>query len=118
VRLRRWICWLSLVIIVSGAPARQAEAAADCARTMAELDDDQRIEEVDGGVGDDSLEATRADAPVDSWAEAALGFPTLGPLLGLLTLGEPGWDRLAASVVLRLPARSGRRQAWLGCFLF
>lgn len=114
----RWICWLSLVVIVSAAPARQVEAAGDLARTMAERDEDHRVEEIDGGVGDDSLEATRADAPAASWAEVPLEPLGFNAPSGGISIPGPGRSRLVAPIVWQIPTRSSRRQAWLGCFLF
>lgn len=117
-RRRHRLGWFVLVLIFSGTPARQAEAASDLARTMAELDeDDRRIEEADGGVGDDSLEATRADDPGQ---EPVAGLPVLDGGSGLPMrepARPPGGLRSTPSAHPRWPTRSGRRQAWLGRFL-
>jgi len=113
---------LSLVAILSATPSRQAEAADDFARSMAELGEGNRVEEVDGGVGDDSLEALRIDA---NEARASLAITPessdfkawLGPILPD-SVSEPDRSRLGVAVISRLSARSSRRQAWLQRFLF
>ena len=68
-RSRRGMIGLALLLVLLGTPARQAEAAADLARTASESGQDDRVEEVDGGVGDDQLEAPRGDSSI---ATAAL----------------------------------------------
>ena len=66
--MRRVIFVLSLFAALTGTPLRQAEAFSDLARSLSELGGaDADLEEVDGGVGDDSGEAIRAidvQAPV------------------------------------------------------
>lgn len=57
---------LALVLIVLGTPARQVEAASDLARTVAEINEPGRCEEIDGGVGDDQLEAPRPTADAEN----------------------------------------------------
>jgi hypothetical protein len=48
---------LCLIAAMAGTPLRQAEAAGDLARSLAELDDGAVLEEIDGLVGDDAGEA-------------------------------------------------------------
>ncbi len=109
---------ISLVAILSGSLSRQAEAAGDFARTLAELGEGDRVEEVDGGVGDDPLEALKADA-AGSVALVAVA-PELSGLDAWLSVPplEPGPRWTSPRVISRLSARSGRRQAWLQRFLF
>jgi hypothetical protein len=52
--MRRWAFLLSLLAALTGTPLRQAEAASDLARSLAELFQAAGIESPDGGVGDDS----------------------------------------------------------------
>ena len=52
--MRRWAFLLSLLAALSGTPLRQAEAASDLARSLAELLPAADLESPDGGVGDDS----------------------------------------------------------------
>ncbi len=109
---------ISLVAILSGSLSRQAEAASDLARTLAELGGDDRVEEVDGGVGDDSLEALEADlagsgalaaiAPEPSGLDAWSGVPP----------SEPGRGWTNPPIISRLSTQSSRRQATLQRFLF
>ena len=116
-------CWLALVLILSGTPARQLEAASDLTRAMAGAADEEHIAEVDGGVGDDSLEATVSSHTLGDELARSVAFP-LASFLGLdLARGEP---TLAEAGLVAFPARApesgwggaARRQAWLGCFLF
>ena len=52
--MRRWAFLFSLLAALLGTPLRQAEAASDLARSLAELLQAADIESLDGGVGDDS----------------------------------------------------------------
>ena len=79
--------WLTLIAILAGTPARQVEAASDLARSLVDSDktaDD--LTELDGGVGDDTLEAVTvgvengsagSDLTTDpsSLTELAVGWP-------------------------------------------
>ena len=56
--MRRLTALLCLMLSLVGTPLRLAEAADDFARSLAELADAVRIEEVDGGVGDEAELAT------------------------------------------------------------
>ncbi len=112
--------WLSLVAILTGTPARQVEAAADLARSMgAALDDDASLGEIDGGVGDDSLEAVETHASGFDLA-LDLGSPA-HPLLDLFALiWLPTPDESAPTPLISAwpPDPSARRQAWLQRFRF
>ena len=120
--MRRWrpLYWFSLVVILSSTPAREAEAASDLARTIAEVDggDDRRVEEVDGGVGDDSLEATRADAPAQEAMPGHPGFEVVSVLPTRDFAPALERSRPVPAAPTHPPGRSGRRQAWLGRFRF
>ena len=52
--LMRILAWICLVATVSGPFLREAEGAEDLVRSLAELGCALLVEEVDGGVGDDS----------------------------------------------------------------
>ncbi|WP_165223353.1 hypothetical protein [Aquisphaera insulae] len=52
--MRRWAFLLSMLAALAGTPLRQAEAASDLARSLAELIQPADIEAPDGGVGDDA----------------------------------------------------------------
>ena len=109
---------LSLVAMLSATPARQVEAAADLARTMADAGEGSRCEEVDGGVGDDSLEATRGHLPAYTLAGVDLtgtGASRLIPLDRLFL--HQGWVP-AAPREPDPPIRGTARQARLGCFRY
>jgi hypothetical protein len=74
---------LSLIVALTGTPLRLMEAAGDLARSLEELgeegeDDGWDIEQADGGVGDDSGEALRADV-AHAPDLAATGDLTLSP---------------------------------------
>jgi hypothetical protein len=63
---RRLMLLVSLLAAMAATPLRQAEAASDMARGVAEGDEDHSVEPLDGGVGDDSDATIRADDPADS----------------------------------------------------
>jgi hypothetical protein len=52
---------LSLIAVLAGTPLRLAEAADDLARSLAETDNGVNLEQVDGGVGDDSGATIKPD---------------------------------------------------------
>jgi hypothetical protein len=113
----RLVFLLGLLAAVAGTPLRQAEAADDLARALAELGDGDRIEMVDGGVGDDSGDTIKADpshAPLllmiaDAPPAAPPGnaLPCPGPIL----LSRAGRNHPP-------PASPPQRLALLQCFLF
>ena len=119
VLMRRSWCWFALVLILSGAPARQVEAAADQARTMAEIGAGDRVEEEDGGVGDDSLEATIGNDPGAADLGQAVDAAPLPSILAHAPVGfAAGPVAMARLGGVEAPAQAGRRQARLGRFRF
>jgi hypothetical protein len=121
--MRYRIALLCLVAAISGTLFRQAEAAADLARTVAELADAGSAEEPDGGVGDEPESALPRGGA--TWAGAVV-HPEEGPALGDLIMSAlPGSTGTALTPIWRanpcvdrLPDRGSRRQAQLGPFLF
>ena len=112
---------LALLLVLSGTPARQAEAAADLARTYAETDQasPDPIDEMDGGVGDDQLEATRADAATDTQTGANLVAPTLGRLTDTIEFFAGRSGLTLRFALAPLPTISpALRCAWLQRFQF
>jgi hypothetical protein len=112
--VRRPMFLLSLIVVLAATPLRLAEAAADLARSLEETGDGWNIEEVDGGVGDDSGATIKADvahAP-DALATAETTLATLGwmavrPMIARFADGPPA----------RAPAGSSPRKcALLQCF--
>lgn len=107
---------IALIAALSGTPLRQAEAAHDLARTIAELDRGSLVEEADGGVGDDAHIALAVPVEPDRSPDARDG--------GLPPPADfaPPAPRLATVRPARgappPPDRSGRRQARLQRFLF
>lgn len=109
---------LSLIAVLSATPARQVEAAADLARTMAEVGEGSRCEEVDGGVGDDSLEATRGELPTDVMAELIPAWSGTAPrALPDCLIPNPSCSPVAPRDP-DPPPRGADRQARLCCFRF
>ena len=111
---------MCLIAALSGTLLRQAEAANDFARCVAEFEDDQNIETIDGGVGDD-LGSTILKARGPHTLQAMLpptmmdGFVTVN----LSTVLLPSlWHRNAPDRVTTLSAGSVRKHVWLACFLF
>lgn len=113
---------LALLVVLSGTPLRQAEAASDFARSAAEWLQAGSIEEPDGGVGDDSgVSVGTSDAPgqlADALRAAGsygLIAPTPPPALRGLTPAEAADYRAR---VARPQAPPGSRHAWLQVFRF
>ncbi len=111
---------ICLLALLAGTPLRQAEAASDYARWMAEQGQHGVLEAVDGGVGDDPevLLSNTHESRTDQEGMApffAAPFPAgfALPAVVSLTLSP----RLEAGSLTSLP-RPGRRNAWLQCFLF
>jgi hypothetical protein len=113
--VRRPMFLLSMIVVLAGTPLRLAEAAGDLARSMEETDDGWNIDEVDGGVGDDSGATIKADVAhaTDVMATAdetvaSPGWMVAGP--GPIARGEDGPPARAAA------GSSSRRCALLQCF--
>jgi hypothetical protein len=113
---------LCLIAALAGTPLRQAEAAGDLARSLAELDGGGVVEEIDGGVGDDAGEAIvrASDGPCSSQetnAPTPDDWPRITPAaVGSLSPRHPTGpgDRPTS----RTSVDSSRRHAWLHRFLF
>jgi hypothetical protein len=110
---------LCLIAALSGTPLRQAEAASDFARTHAELQGGQTIEEIDGGVGDDSG-ATIRSASVPCPAPALIPLMTADGLVAPFcpSLSPPLLDGRRTARPLLWLEPSSVRLAWLARFLF
>jgi hypothetical protein len=112
---------MCLIAALSGTPLRQAEAASDFARSLADRADDPCIETIDGGVGDDSgdtilnvrcdLDSSGAMIPV------AMADVFLSPRLATVSCPGDGHEP-PPDWVATLSAGSRREHAWLQCFLF
>ena len=117
--------WRALMLVVclvaaaAGTPLRQAEAAEDIARRVAESDaGESEIEVVDGGVGDDSGE-TVLDR--QAAAHALTDAMPPAPPYRLLSIAPPLPPVVATNrrdYGMTPPERSARRQARLQCFRF
>ena len=118
---RQSMLLLCLTAALSGTPLRQAEAASDLARSLAELGEGH-VEEIDGGVGDDvDVAVLKAGSDTQSLRvmiplTTAEGFLT--PLLSA-ALSLPGFShRRPSDRAPTLCSGTVRRHAWLQCFLF
>lgn len=60
--MRRSALLLAMLAALTGSPLRQAEAASDLSRLLADLSEAADFETPDGGVGDDSGVGTLADS--------------------------------------------------------
>ena len=112
---------LCLIAALSGTPLRQAEAADDFARTFGECGQGDALHTVDGGVGDDKeVSILKVGSDTQSLpatillATADINFASVVPASFLPKLG----DRRHADASGLLAVGSGRRFAWLQCFLF
>jgi hypothetical protein len=119
--MRRSAVFLCLLAALTGTPLRQAEAAADFARSLAELTVAVNLEEVDGGVGDDTETAT---------------WKPVGPAADSVSISRTSWSELLPQsprdLIRPTPDRSchrpgriterlttdGQRHAWLQVYLF
>jgi hypothetical protein len=113
---------LCLIAALAGSPLRQAEAAGDLARSLAELDGGDVIEELDGGVGDDAGE-TVLNAGVRIGVDPSMDVPAIDHFPGPSPVSaacpaprgdETGPPRPSA----RLAADPARRYAWLQAYRF
>jgi hypothetical protein len=114
---------LCLIAALAGTPLRQAEAAGDLARSLAELEGGGVVEEIDGGVGDDAGETiVRAGDDSGSSQAGAASAAVDGPRTTLHSIGwasSAGDPRQPAGQEAGpAPARSVRWHAWLQRFLF
>ncbi len=113
---------LCLTAALAGTPLRQAEAAGDLARSLAELDGGDLVEEVDGGVGDDSGETIlERGGPSASLMVFSAPAPGDQPHLMLPPAASPSLRSNAARLAEppSLPnSDHRRRRAWLQCLLF
>jgi hypothetical protein len=113
--VRRPMLLLSLIVVLAGTPLRLAEAASDLARSLEETGGGWNIEEVDGGVGDDSGATIKADVThaQDVMATMEIALAPLGPMAA-----RPAIVRFVDNSPARVPAGpSSRRCALLQRFL-
>jgi hypothetical protein len=113
---------LCLIAALAGSPLRQAEAAGDLARSLAELHGGDVIEGIDGGVGDDAGETILRSGGRDC-SDAAPDSPAIdgSPCPAVLqpTTLAPGGDGTRVPRTNRSPAEHpARRHAWLQTFRF
>ena len=119
--MRRLTALLCLMLSLVGTPLRLAEAADDFARSLAELADAVRIEQVDGGVGDEAELATlkaaeplaeSSPASIVPWGEPHFAAPLDSFRPAPTSSGSPpgGMHWRAAT--------AGRWHAWFQVFLF
>src|SRR5262245_24842200 len=111
---------LCLLAALTGAPLRQAEAADDLSRSLAELLQPATIEPLDGGVGDDPGVGTLEAACHDQMASGRDAEPAaVASLPPLLTAHfSPREARRRREHAPWPPPASNRHHAWLQLFLF
>ena len=113
---------LCLIAALAGAPLRQAEAAGDLARSLAERDGGDLVEEVDGGVGDDSGETIlESGGPSRSLSVSCAPAPGDGPRMMLppvAALSPQGGSAGPPDPPGGPISHHLRRRAWLQCLLF
>jgi hypothetical protein len=108
---------ICLVAALSGTPLRQAEAASDFARSVGEIGENG-IEAPDGGVGDDSDVAIKAEITDLLVSGISVSFPDILPGYVNVT-AQPSW-LLFKGPAHKPPRSSTRRSRWLAmhqCFL-
>ncbi|MFO0954755.1 MAG: hypothetical protein U0835_27050 [Isosphaeraceae bacterium] len=115
-RLRLFLFLLGLTAAAAGTPLRQSEAAADFARSLAEIDDGDVLEEVDGGVGDDAGDTIRADETHPPDGPAAPAFLAVSRLV---SPAPCGLSKNAGAWAVPRPSTGGPlTSAWLQRFRF
>src|SRR4051812_8722139 len=117
--MSRTAALLSLIAALAGMPLRQAEAAADLSRSFVELLQPANIEIPDGGVGDDSGDATFSGSNVNFVVDS---LSSAGQLILLPTLIAPPFTPDQAEGLREHvwwpPRPPSLRHAWLQVFLF
>lgn len=117
--MRRLAALMTLIAALTGTPLRQAEAADDLCRSLAELLQAASIEIPDGGVGDDSglgtLSASHAGGFADPFAAAS---PLFLPAVPAVSPAAPGAVEALRERVWWPPKPPNRRHAWLQTFRF
>ena len=110
---------LCLIAALAGSPLRQAEAAGDLARSLAELDGGDVIEAVDGGVGDDAGETTLT-ASGRACAGRKFEAPGIddGPCPAYACPSTDGDDTPTHHPARRRPPDPAHPYAWLQSFRF
>ena len=106
---------LSLSAALAGTPLRQAEAAGDFARSVAEIGLTSVLDDVDGGVGDDPGDTLKADAPT---VPSALAPAEFGPACGGFSLAFVPASPASEPDRASRPSSPARRRALLQRFLF
>jgi hypothetical protein len=116
--MRRLAVLVGLIATLAGGPLRQAEAAADFARSAAERFESSSLETPDGGVGDDTGEGTLTAVqgpPTGDGAPSAdpsfLPLPISAVFMSVEAVcvrDRPAWPEAPPS----------RRPAWLQVFRF
>jgi hypothetical protein len=108
---------ICLIAAVSGTPLRQAEAASDFARSVGEIGE-SGIEAPDGGVGDDSDIALKAEITDLLVLDMSVSCADILPGYANVT-APPSW-LLFKRLAHQPPRSSTRRSRWLAmhqCFL-
>jgi hypothetical protein len=109
-----------LIAALTGSPLRQAEAARDLARSLAELEGGDVIEVVDGGVGDDAGE-TILTAGARTGVDHTSDLPAIddGPCLPMSApLAAGGEGTCSPQSTPPHTSLPGRRYACLQVFRF
>ncbi len=109
-----------LIATLSGTPLRLAEAANDFARCVADRDERQNIETIDGGVGDDSGTAilrTSGHQSPDAMAPPAQPDGPVAMLLPIVLPTSAGHQSASVPIAALSPG-SVPKHVWLQRFLF
>jgi hypothetical protein len=108
---------LTLIAALSATPLRQAEAAADFARSLSDSESAANIEVTDGGVGDDRAEAITAKFPdQDLTPHSFPGYFQSQSPVDSCNLSQTHANQ--ADPPPCPPSTASRRRALLQCFLF
>ncbi len=100
----RPLTWICLIVALAGPSLAHAEAADDLARSLVGARDEGQVRPIDGGVGDDPVEAAfgpAAPASGSDHADSMVGDDRAGARI--VGLGRPGSSR---------GTRRFRRDSW------
>ena len=118
--MSRPLIWSCLILVLAGPSLAQAEMADDLARSRVETQDGGIVRPIDGGVGDEPIEASFSPTS-PGWGDA---FPSWAASLDFALIRTVGLLR-AAPVPARFqrpghawsPPAHARRHVWLQTFL-
>lgn len=117
--MSRAAVFLTLLAALAGTPLRQAEAASDASRILSKEFPADRLESVDGGVGDEADVSLRGGSQASHQGDLSPSVAPLQPPPRPVAWPAPRGRGSESSVRASWPPwPPKRRRAWLQSFLF